>query len=147
MIVSSPDAMEALGARLAHVLRAGDVVALHGGLGAGKTTLARGLLLGLGHDGEVPSPSFPVIQPYDAPSLRLPVAHVDLYRIEDQAELVELGLDEWLDAGALIVEWPDRLGPAFLTNALQLTLSVRADGARDLTASVPRAWEGRWPPT
>jgi len=145
MIVEGAEAMEAFGASIADLLRPGDIVALTGDLGAGKTTLARGLLRGLGHDGEVPSPSFAIVQPYEPPAVRLPVAHVDLYRLEGDAEVAELGLDEWLADGALVVEWPDRLNPALLDLALGLTIDVSEDGARVLTARVPDAWERRWP--
>lgn len=138
--------MEAFGANLAGLLRAGDIVALTGDLGAGKTTLARGLLRGLGHGGEVPSPSFAIVQPYEPPAVRLPLAHVDLYRLESAAEVAELGLDEWLGDGALVVEWPDRLGEPLLARALRIAIDVDGTGARVLTVRVPDAWEGRWPP-
>ena len=103
---------EALGRKLGAVLRQGDVVTLSGALGAGKTSFARGILEGLGFAGEVPSPSFAVVIPYDEPGMRLPVWHADLYRIEAPAELDELGLEEGLATGALLVEWPERAGPA-----------------------------------
>ena len=138
------EAMGRAGTALAALLRAGDVVTLAGPLGAGKTTFARGLLHGLGHEGEVPSPSFAIVQPYDA--LTLPVTHADLYRIEDPAELEELGLEEVLGVGALVVEWPERAGAAAWPQALRLTLEPQEDGRRALTWDVPRAWEGRWPP-
>ena len=145
MIVEGAEAMEAFGATLADLLRPGDILALTGDLGAGKTTFARGLLRGLGHDGDVPSPSFAIVQPYEPPAVRLPVAHVDLYRLEGDAEVAELGLDEWLADGALVVEWPHRLSPALLALALGLAIDVGEDGARVLTARVPEAWESRWP--
>ena len=144
MILEGPEVTEALGLRLARQLRAGDVVALSGELGAGKTTLARGILAGLGHDGEVASPTFPIVIPYE--SLSPPVWHVDLYRIEHPAELGELALDEALAEGALLVEWPERMGEALWPQALRLTLRRQGEGARALTAGVPAAWEARWPP-
>lgn len=146
MIVATPDAMETLGASLGRVLRPGDVVALTGGLGAGKTTLARGMLRGLGYEDDVPSPSFAIVQPYEPPNVSLPLAHVDLYRLEHADELAELGLDDWLADGALVVEWPERLGAAFLRHALHIDLATGKDSARVLTVTVPGAWEGRWPP-
>jgi tRNA threonylcarbamoyladenosine biosynthesis protein TsaE len=145
MRLSSAEAMEAFGLTLGERLRAGDIVALTGDLGAGKTTLARGLLRGLGHAGEVPSPSFAIVQPYEPPAVRLPLAHVDLYRLEDDAEVAELGLDEWLHDGALVVEWPARLGAAMLAHALAVDIAVGDDGARVLTVTVPDAWGKRWP--
>lgn len=137
--------VESFGARLAEVLRAGDVVLLNGDLGAGKTTLARGLLRGLGLEGEAPSPTFAILQGYEPPHVTLPVGHVDLYRLEDPGELDELGLDDWLGDGALVIEWPERLGGRFSDIGLALQLAVAADGVRLLTAHVPAAWEGRWP--
>lgn len=137
----------ALGARLAAVARPGDVIALSGPLGAGKTSIARGLLAALGLEDEAPSPSFAIVQPYAPPEVRLPVLHVDLYRIEDPEEAEELGLDEARADSLLLVEWPERLGEAYWRDALWLTLEVLPDGARALTARVPAAWRDRWFPT
>ena len=144
MILTDPAATETAGAALAALLRPGDIVTLDGALGAGKTTLVRGLLAALGHGGEVPSPTFAIVQPYD--DLPLPLWHADLYRLQDPSELDELGLDTVLDDGALVVEWPDRAGPGAFASALALSLEEQPDGARRLTARVPAAWEGRWPP-
>jgi tRNA threonylcarbamoyladenosine biosynthesis protein TsaE len=144
--LASPDETEALGARLGAVLRAGDVIALFGDLGAGKTTFARGILRGLGFAGEVASPTFPIVVAYDPPDVRLPVWHVDLYRIEDPAELRELALDEALGDAALVIEWPERLGASLGAEALRLRLERAGDGARALTVEVPPAWGERWPP-
>lgn len=138
------DATAEFGRRLASLLRPGDVVALYGDLGTGKTTLARGVLEALGHEGDVASPTFPIVQPYE--ELALPIWHVDLYRIEDPAEVEELALDEALDGGALLIEWPERLGERLWPQALRLVLSRQGEGARALTAQVPAAWESRWPP-
>jgi tRNA threonylcarbamoyladenosine biosynthesis protein TsaE len=141
--LADPAASEALGRRLAAAVRIGDIITLTGPLGAGKTSIARGLLAGLGLAGEAPSPSFAIVQPYDPPEVRLPVLHVDLYRLDDARELDELGLDEARDDAVLIIEWPDRAGD--WRDALALTLTVAPDGARDLTVRVPPSWEGRWP--
>jgi tRNA threonylcarbamoyladenosine biosynthesis protein TsaE len=137
-------AMLDLGRRIAVHARIGDVIALEGGLGAGKTTLARGLLEALGLEGEAPSPSFAIVQPYDVPEVRLPVAHVDLYRLDDAAEAEELALGDYLMDSLLIIEWPDRLGDALWAHALRLTIAMEADDARRLTAAVPDAWTERW---
>jgi tRNA threonylcarbamoyladenosine biosynthesis protein TsaE len=145
MRLSGPEATEQAGAALAGLLRVGDVVALAGDLGAGKTTFARGLIAALGFAGEVPSPSFPIVIPYAPPELLLPLWHVDLYRIDDPEEIEELGLDEARADNALLIEWPERMGAALWPDALKL--QIEADGdARRLTWSLPAAWEGRWPP-
>jgi tRNA threonylcarbamoyladenosine biosynthesis protein TsaE len=137
-------AMLDLGRRLAAQVRIGDVIALEGGLGAGKTTLARGLLEALGLQDEAPSPSFAIVQPYDAPEVSLPVAHVDLYRLDNAEEARELALGDYLMDGLLIIEWPDRLGDALWPHSLRLTIEIITDDARRLTADVPDAWTDRW---
>ena len=138
-------ATEAFGARLAAVVRPGDVVALTGPLGAGKTSVARGLLAALGLEGEAPSPSFAIVQPYAAPETVLPVWHVDLYRLDDPEEVDELGLEDERADGVLLVEWPERAGGRAWPEALRLTLSIEPDGSRRLTAEVPPGWRDRWP--
>jgi tRNA threonylcarbamoyladenosine biosynthesis protein TsaE len=143
MILEDEEATARLGARLAGVARGGDVITLSGPLGVGKTALARGFIAALGHEGEVPSPSFSIVQPYEA--LDPPVWHVDLYRIEDASEMDELGLDSAADA-VLLVEWPERAGDGAWPQALVLSLDFAEDGERILTAKVPPSWEGRWPP-
>ena len=142
MMLADEAATEALGRWIAAEVRPGDVVALSGGLGVGKTTLTRAILEALGHRGEVPSPTFAIVQPYEETDP--PVWHVDLYRIEDAGELDELGLDSAGEA-ALIVEWPERAGAGAWPEALHLTLDFADGGARRLTAKVPAAWQDRWP--
>ena len=112
MKIALPDlaATQAFGSRIARVLRAGDVVALSGGLGAGKTTLARAIIAALGHEGEVPSPSFAIIETYDPPGVRLPLVHADFYRLERPEEAQQLGLDDYREGAALIAEWPEHAG-------------------------------------
>lgn len=142
MILRSDGETAAAGAAVAKVAKGGDVITLSGPLGAGKTTFARGFIKALGHPGDVPSPSFALVQPYD--DLDPAVWHVDLYRIERAAEIEELGLDVGADA-VLIVEWPERAGEAAWPGALRLSLDFTQDGDRILTAKVPRSWEGRCP--
>ncbi len=144
MLLESAEDTERLGAAMASSLRPGDAIALFGDLGAGKTTLTRGLLRGLGFDGDVASPTFPIVQTYE--ELRVPVWHVDLYRIEHEDELEELALDEAKREVALIVEWPERLGRLLWPDALRLHLAAASEGVRSLTAQVPQAWGERWPP-
>ena len=136
--------LRTIGARLAPLLRAGDVIALSGDLGAGKTTLARAILEGLGHRGEVPSPTFTLVQTYA--DLDPPVAHADLYRLESAGEAEPLALDDWLLDGALLLEWPERLGGSIWPDRLWLRLDGAGGPDRRLTWDAPAAWEGRWPP-
>lgn len=147
MILENEDATLDIGRKLGALLRPGDKIALTGTLGAGKTTLARGLLEGLGYGGEVPSPTFAIVQPYEPPETRIPVAHIDLYRIEDPEEIPELGLEEMLIDGAMVVEWPDRMPDSFWQDALSLTLEITAEGNRRLTWHAGSAWNDRWPLT
>ncbi len=146
MIAYGLDETRSLGARIARALRPGDVIGLSGSLGAGKTTLARAILSALGLEGEAPSPSFAIVQPYARPEVTLPVLHVDLYRIEDPAEIDELGLFDDSAHQALLIEWPERMGPRAPAEMLNLTIDFVGGARRRLTATVPPAWEGRWPP-
>jgi len=147
MILPDAAATDRLGRTLADRLRPGDVVLLEGSLGAGKTSLARGILAGLGLLGEAPSPSFAIVQPYAPPEVRLPVLHVDLYRLDQPDELDELGLDDVLYDSALLIEWPERAGQGRWPDALVLRLAADQPdpGARGLTPIVPPGWKNRWP--
>ena len=137
--------MEGLGARISARLQAGDVVSLSGDLGAGKTTLARSVLLALGHKGEVPSPTFTIIETYDAPPLRVPVVHADFYRIEDPRELIEIGLDDYRDGAALIAEWPEKAGGfSNEPGCLQITLEIVGQG-RTAIVEPGADWVSRLP--
>lgn len=141
--------MDTYGAAIAARLQSGDAVALTGGLGAGKTTLARAILAALGHAGEVPSPTFTIIETYDAPSLRLPVVHADFYRLKHPGELVEIGLDDYRDGAVLLAEWPDHAGgfeqePGCLSISLELLGETGADG-RIAIARGGADWVGRMP--
>jgi tRNA threonylcarbamoyladenosine biosynthesis protein TsaE len=134
-----------LGAAIAAALEVGDAVCLWGPLGAGKTTLARGLVRALTRSGEdVPSPTFTLVQFYEATRLKL--AHFDLYRLERPGEAHELGLDEALDEGAALIEWPERLGGHLPADRLDIELQVIGRGAAEqrLARLTPHgAWEGR----
>jgi tRNA threonylcarbamoyladenosine biosynthesis protein TsaE len=142
-------AMAAFGARIAARLRAGDVVALEGGLGAGKTTLARAILAGLGHIGEVPSPTFTIIETYAAPPLRLPVVHADFYRLDHPSELAEIGLDDYREGAVLLAEWPDHAGGfAHERGCLSITLLPQGESGEGGRIAIARGgadWVGRMP--
>jgi tRNA threonylcarbamoyladenosine biosynthesis protein TsaE len=119
-------ATAALGARLGRAARAGDVIALAGDLGAGKTTLARGLIRELTGGGtEAPSPTFTLVQTYAAP--RFSIWHLDLYRLNHAAEARELGLEEAVD-GLALIEWPERLGRDLPHARLEVRLSFSDTG-------------------
>lgn len=127
----------ALGAAIARHLRRGDAVALWGDLGAGKTTLARAILTALGVTGEVPSPTFTIVQSYE--TAKLLVSHYDLYRLKSAREMDELGLDDALDQGAVLVEWPVRAPETLPPDTLHVRLSL--DGAtRSARITGPARW-------
>lgn len=143
--IDLPDlaAVDALGARIARDLAPGDVVGLSGTLGAGKTTLARAIIAGLGYRGEVPSPSFAIIEIYDPPALRLPVVHADFYRLDDPREADALGLDDYREGAALLAEWPDHAGGfADEPGWLGITMELRAN-RRAAIVDPGRLWQRR----
>lgn len=145
MTLVLPDlaAMEAYGARIAAKLQPGDVVALTGGLGAGKTTLARAIIVALGHEGEVPSPTFTIIESYD--HLRVPLVHADFYRLEDPFEAMEIGLDDYREGAALLAEWPDHAGGfEHEAGCLAITLETVGEG-RQAIVKPGKAWQSRIP--
>lgn len=136
-------AMGAFGARIAAVLRLGDVVALDGDLGAGKTTLARGILKGAGHIGDVPSPTFTIIETY--PDLAPPIVHADFYRLNHPSEVEEIGLDDYHADAALIAEWPANAGGfAHEAACLSITLETVGEGRIAIVEAGP-AWQSRLP--
>ena len=143
MILADEAATVRLGEAVARVLEAGDVVCLSGPLGAGKSTLARALIRALTTpDEEVPSPTFTLVQFYEGP--RLKVAHFDLYRLTDPDEAYEIGLDEALDQGAALIEWPERLEGRLQGDRLDIEIGLVDDGSGRRVRLTPYgAWEGR----
>lgn len=145
MTVDLPDlaTMDAFGRRIAARLLVGDVVALSGPLGAGKTTLARAIIGGCGHQGEVPSPTFTIVEVY--PGCAPSIVHADFYRLEGAADAAELGLADYREGAALIAEWPERAGGfAHEPGCLAVALEVREHGRRAIVEP-GAAWLGRWP--
>jgi tRNA threonylcarbamoyladenosine biosynthesis protein TsaE len=138
LMLASPADTEALGARIAAGLRLGTAVALEGDLGAGKTVLARAILRALGVEEDVPSPTFTLVQSYETP--KLAVRHYDLYRIENPGEMGELGLEEALDEGAALIEWPERAPSYIPDDALHVRLEVTSENSRRAHISGPSRW-------
>lgn len=163
MDLADTAATEALGARLARALAPGLCVCLDGDLGAGKTTLVRGLLRALGHTGKVKSPTFTLLESYAISSLNFPLYHFDFYRFTDPDEFIEAGLDEYFgqtgeNAGVCLVEWPDKAGAHLPSPDLRVALAVvgearRAqlvacsEGGRACLSRLSVAAEGRPPAT
>lgn len=147
MTLDLPDlgAMQRLGSAIANFLQPGDVVALSGGLGAGKTTLARAIIAALGHEGEVPSPSFAILEVYDPPAVRLPLVHADFYRLAGPEEVEELGLDDYRDGAVLLAEWPEHAG-GFANEAGCLSIMLEVAGSGRIAIVEGGAdWLGRMP--
>jgi tRNA threonylcarbamoyladenosine biosynthesis protein TsaE len=143
MILKDEAATAALGVAVAQRLQAGEAVCLSGPLGAGKSTLARALVRALTTpDEEVPSPTFTLVQFYEGP--RLNVAHFDLYRLTSPEEAYEVGLDEALDDGAAVIEWPERLEGDLPPDRLDIEIEPADDAAGRRVRLTPHgAWEGR----
>jgi tRNA threonylcarbamoyladenosine biosynthesis protein TsaE len=126
---ASPEATRAIGERIGAALAPGTVVLLRGPLGAGKTVLAKGIARGLGVEDEIISPTYTIVADYPG---RIPLAHVDLYRVEGETQLAGLGLDDLLAGpGVTMVEWGEKLEPALRDReAVRVTISLEPDGGR-----------------
>ena len=134
---------EGLAARLAAPSRPGDVLALSGPLGAGKTAFARGFIHSLGVVEEVPSPTFTLLQSYRTPDGR-EIAHFDLYRLESPDDVWELGWEDALQGAVVLLEWPERLGERLLpSDRLDIAFLVRESGAREVRLEGRGSWAAR----
>jgi tRNA threonylcarbamoyladenosine biosynthesis protein TsaE len=140
MILEDEAATARLGAAIAHALKAGEAVCLSGPLGAGKSTLARALVRALtAPDEDVPSPTFTLVQFYDGAGLK--IAHFDLYRLTNPDEAYEIGLDEALDEGAAVIEWPERLAGSLPADRLDVEIAIEGEG-RVARLTPHGAWKG-----
>lgn len=145
LLLPLPDAAatQALGQALAPLLRAGDVVALRGDLGAGKTVLARGIIQHwLGHESAVPSPTFTLVQHYNAPD-KLLIAHYDWYRVKQADEVWELGFEDDLAHALTLVEWPERAPQCLPPRALTIAFREAPGAGRVLELSGSPVWAAR----
>lgn len=141
MILKDEAATARLGAAIAGRLQAGESVCLSGPLGAGKSTLARALVRALTTpDEDVPSPTFTLVQFYEGP--RLKIAHFDLYRLTSPDEAYEIGLDEALEDGAAVIEWPERLQGRLPADRLDVEIALKGTGREARLVSYG-SWKGR----
>lgn len=145
--MSGEDDTRKVACAIAEKARPGDIIALHGDLGAGKSTFARAFIraaTGL-PELDVPSPTFTIVQSYDHLE-GYPIYHADLYRLESEDDLEDVGLEEERDTGIILVEWPDRLPEEWLSAALHVALSYEGQdkGQRTLSLSTQsQAWRDR----
>ena len=142
--IDLPDeaATAALASRLAAIARLADVIALKGELGAGKTSFARAFIRALGATGEVPSPTFTLVQVYELPAAT--VWHFDGYRLRDPEEAWELGIEDAFTGGISLIEWPERFGPLLPARRLDVALSAGATAAaRRAVIDAPSDWAPR----
>ena len=141
---NSPEETKCLGKKIGKLLKAGNVVALIGNLGAGKTVIAKGLCSGLGvKEDYITSPTYTIINQYDG---KIPVYHIDLYRLKDSSELYNLGWDEYIYGhGVCVVEWADKAGEMLSEEYLMINIDVTGEKRRKITLQAKGAsYENTW---
>ena len=141
-----PPATQRVASALAPHLAVGDVVALRGDLGVGKSVFARAVIHSCGLAGvDVPSPTFTLVQTYAGrrAGQALDIAHLDCFRLEDPEEALELGLDELMADHLCLIEWPDRIAPYLPADRLDVTIEIAADGGRSIALAGGRRWSDR----
>ena len=138
LTLQDQEATAGLGRRIASVLGIGDAVLLSGPLGAGKTVLARAILQALGVSGRIPSPTFTLVQSYETADFQ--VHHFDLYRVENESELIELGFDDAVETGVILVEWPEHAFGQVPDSALKIEIRPLDGDARNVRLSGGRRW-------
>lgn len=126
------------GAQLAKALKSGDVVCFEGPLGAGKSTLARGLIQTLSGARDIPSPTFTLVETYEVQTGD--IWHFDLYRLEKQSDVWELGFEDALESGISLIEWPDKIEGIIPADALRLSIEVQPEAERRLHLIAPDRW-------
>ena len=130
-VSSNPEETRLIGSEFVRNAPAGTVLSLIGDLGAGKTEFVKGLALGLGFDGEVTSPTFTILHEYRGG--RLPLFHMDFYRLREQRELDEIGFDEYLRAGGICaIEWGDKFPNRLPPDSTKIFFSIRAGDRREI---------------
>ncbi|APG62766.1 tRNA (adenosine(37)-N6)-threonylcarbamoyltransferase complex ATPase subunit type 1 TsaE [Sphingorhabdus lutea] len=125
--------MQQFGVKIASLIRVGDVIALNGNLGAGKTTFAQSIIAALGYQHDISSPSYSIVHYYEPPELRLPLAHADFYRLNDAMEIEELGIFDMLNDGAAIIEWAGDYVEHNMAQYIEINIEKIDDSENDLS--------------
>ncbi len=144
LIINSEQEMYSFAERIARIAQIGDWVSLIGNLGVGKTIFAKAFIAEMGFDGEVSSPSYALVHSYDPPDTRISVVHADLYRIENESEYLELGLDDATDYGIILLEWADKYPMRFPNNHYKIEIQKISDNIRDITLNIYGESVSRW---
>lgn len=144
LLINSESEMQIFAADIASKAKVGDWIALVGGLGVGKTVFAKAFIAALGFDGEVSSPSYALVHSYDPPAIKMHVSHADLYRIEDDFEYQELGLDDVLHYGIALVEWAEKYPLRLPNDHLTIEIMKTIENKREITLKISGDGLSRW---